>query len=183
MGYLNKIELEKILNKHGKVNTIYESGTNEGLQTIVLSEVFQSVITVELDENYYNKAKENLKENKNIIMYHNDTLNILPQVCKYEYEPLAFYLDAHYCKCEPPVNKSEFPLFKELELIKKRFKKDIIIIDDVHTFGLQRNELKLDESIKEWELVTPENLLIYFDKYVLDSEIINDCFIIWLNHE
>ena len=71
-------------------------------------------------------------------------------------------------------------MFAELKQIYKRNRNDIVIIDDVHTFGKVRNELKEHEMLKEWELVTEQNLVNFFDKKVFDSQVVGDAFVIWL---
>ncbi len=180
MGNINQDNLIYIKNKHNDdINLFYESGTHKGQFTKIASLVFENVITVELDTYFYNLSCKNLSEYKGVKTINDSTLNILPKICERD-ENICFYLDAHFFRCSPPITKSEFPLFKELDILNKRNIKhnDVIIIDDVHTFGKQRPELKLNPSILEWENVIPENLLKYFN--YKDYEQVGNTFVIWV---
>lgn len=181
MGRLTKDELNYVLSKYNSdISTIIETGTCEGGFSIIASGVFKNVITIELNNIYYEKAVSNCSNIKNIELILGNSTEELPKLINTK-ESLAFYLDAHYFNNNnaevPLIPKSEFPLWRELEIICARNKHDIIMIDDVHTFGRERLELRYNDK-PDWELVTTENILNAIG-FVIDSEIIGDCFVIW----
>ena len=70
-------------------------------------------------------------------------------------------------------------LWSELELIRSRGVADIVSVDDVHTFGKVRNELRFQPGAIEWEGVTTQTLTDYFGDRVHDSLVIGDGFVIY----
>jgi hypothetical protein len=169
MGNLTEADIRQIENLP---DNAVETGTCEGEQLLILTKVFKVVYGIEINKYYYGKSKQNAPLAN---MFLDDSVNILPEFNRNE--RYAFFLDAHYCKLEPPVPKTPFPLWEELKIIKARNQKDIIIIDDVHTFGKVRDDLRYGEE-KEWELVTTESIAGYFPE--AKTEIYKDSFIIWL---
>ena len=182
MGRLTQDQLKYILNKHdSEISTLIETGTCEGGFSSIASDVFKKVITIELNDYYYHKAKSNLGSLVNVDLIQGDSAKVLPELLKKHKEPLFIYLDAHFFNCDnaevPLIPRSEFPLFKELKAISKRKVKDIIVVDDVHSFGRERPDLRFSDA-PDWENVTTDSIVKSIGN-VIDSEIIGDCFIIW----
>lgn len=169
MGRLTEEDISQIADLP---DNAVETGTCEGEQLEVLTRVFKRVWGIEIDEYYYAKSKQNAPLATMIL---GDSVSGLPKFDTNE--RYAFFLDAHYCKLEPPISKTPFPLWDELEIIKARNQKDVIIIDDVHTFGIVRDDLRYGDG-KEWESVTAESIMSYFPNS--KSEVKKDSFIVWL---
>ena len=107
-----------------------------------------------------------------------DTAIELPNVLADADEAAVILLDAHYCKLDPPIQPSEFPLWDELDLIANRPYADAVIVDDVHAFGSNRAEsIRVGRSV-EWEAVNPEVLQERLGR-VAASEVIGDGFVMW----
>jgi hypothetical protein len=173
MGRLTKEEIKKIAPNH---KVAVETGLWKGEQLEVIAKCFDKTFGIELDAHY---AEVSRKRVPSATVYCGDTAKLLPIVSQEMKEPSVFFLDAHYCKLEPPIAKSEFPLWEELKTINARNLSDIVIVDDVHTFGKKRDDLLFKEGDKEWEHVTPGNILEYFPQ-AKRSEIYKDSFIVWL---
>jgi hypothetical protein len=173
MGRLTKEEIKKIAPNH---KVAVETGLWKGEQLEVIAKCFDKTFGIELDAHY---AEVSRKRVPSATVYCGDTAKLLPIVSQEMKEPSVFFLDAHYCKLEPPIAKSEFPLWDELKTINARNLPDIVIVDDVHTFGNRRDDLLFKEGDKEWEHVTPGNILEYFPQ-AKRSEIYKDSFIVWL---
>jgi hypothetical protein len=173
MGRLTREEIKKIAPNY---KVAVETGLWKGEQLLVISETFEKTYGIELDPHYAKISQEKAPKSEVI---QGDTRDKLPLVSEKIQEPCVFFLDAHYCKLEPPIAKSEFPLWDELKTINARNLSDIVIVDDVHTFGKKRDDLLFKEGDKEWEHVTPGNILEYFPQ-AKRSEIYKDSFIVWL---
>jgi tRNA U34 5-methylaminomethyl-2-thiouridine-forming methyltransferase MnmC len=173
MGRLTKEEIKKIAPNY---RVAVETGLWKGEQLEVIAKCFDKTFGIELDAHY---AEVSRKRVPSATVYCGDTAKLLPIVSQEMKEPSVFFLDAHYCKLEPPIAKSEFPLWDELKTINARNLPDIVIVDDVHTFGKKRDDLLFKEGDKEWEHVTPGNILEYFPQ-AKRSEIYKDSFIVWL---
>lgn len=186
MGNMQKAAFERVLAQHADYDCkVYiETGLMGGDRFLIAAECFKAVHGVELDQHWYNVTKARAERFPHVNLHHGDTRIVLPALVeRYAQTPCLFYLDAHYCKTDPPIQKSEFPLWGELECIKKRKTKDIVLVDDVHTFGLSRPELRFTPNAVEWEGVTKASLTAYFGSQVRDSMEISDSFVIWKEPE
>jgi predicted O-methyltransferase YrrM len=119
-----------------QVNIKYgiETGTYKGSTSLFLSQVLSKVYTVEINDNYFNEAKNNFEKLKlnNIHQYKGSSDKVfetLLPIVKKELDEnkekyVLFYLDAHW--------NDYWPLLDELDLISKYFSdRAIIIIDDI----------------------------------------------------
>lgn len=149
---------QAILEDNTEYAGLFETGTHKGDFAILAKKQFQEVITVENNEYYYNLARE---DKTGIKYYYGDSVEKLNLILPLEGR-WVFYLDAHYfIDPDKRLTKSRFPLFKELDLITSRQPEWLIIVDDVHNFGVNRKDLKIDPGVQEWEAVTVQNLAKY----------------------
>jgi hypothetical protein len=86
-----------------------------------------------------------------------DTREELPKLAAELTEPVFFYLDAHFCKTDPPITSSPFPLWDELIVLRARPYADIVLVDDLHTFGKVRRDLRY-QGAPDWEGVTSASI-------------------------
>lgn len=180
MGRQAPNTLKKIIAQHEhKIKIYVETGTLYGQQILYGADIFDTVYGIELDEYNFNKTKQNTSHKSNVTIIHGNTTNELPKLSSSLNEPCLFYLDAHYCILPMKINKSKFPLYEELQIIKNRKYSDIVIVDDVHTFGKNRDELRYKDE-KEWENVTINKILLFMGERVKKSKIIGDGFVLWL---
>ncbi len=102
-------EIFKIIGREIKPSSIIETGTFLGYSTELFAKIFPNleIYTCEINKEFYLKAKKNLKK-----FLENKVLGERP----------LFYLDAH--------SYDKWPLKKEIEIISKKLKSAIIIIDD-----------------------------------------------------
>ncbi len=128
-------------------DTFVESGTYLGHTSAKAALCFDTVHTVELDDDFYRKSVENLSVYSNVRVYHGDTSilfhELVPQLVRENKFPL-FWLDGHFMSCMPDTEvkqKSSYlgeytPILKELQIIKKNnLRRAIVLIDDVRLFG------------------------------------------------
>lgn len=173
MGRLSTSQIATIT-KGRDFQLAIETGTYRGEQLKTIAAYFPSTIGIELSEHYANLSR---KAAPKAIVFTGDTREWLPIFCDGCAFPVVFFLDAHYCKVTPPIPKSEFPLWDELKMIADRPYKDIVIVDDVHTFGKVRDELRFKPDAREWESVTPENIMQYFKG--CKGEVVDDSFVVY----
>lgn len=85
---------------------------------------------------------------------HGDSADELPKLCEIINRPAFFYLDAHFCREDPRAARTEdHPLFAELAAIARRPFADLVWVDDVHTFGQDRDDLR-----QSWRQITKETI-------------------------
>lgn len=116
-------EIRNLINIFNITNVV-ETGTYIGNTSLFFSKCGCSVDTIEINEEYYKLALENLKDCKNITCHLGDSKKLLPNILESLPNKLSlFYLDAHW--------QDDWPLLDELQLIGKYFKDNcIIVIDD-----------------------------------------------------
>ncbi len=138
------------------MDTFVESGTYLGHTSAKAALCFDSVHTVELNDDFYRKSTEYLKGYPNVHIYHGNTSTLfhelIPQLARKEKCPV-FWLDGHFMSCmsdlESGINSvlvEEYtPILKELHIIKKSsLKKAILLIDDVRLFGTLLNNTRIE---------------------------------------
>lgn len=121
-------------NLHKYTNKIFiESGTyiGDGIQD-ALDSGFKNCFSIEITELFYNISSDRFKNNYNVSIYHNSSVNILGEILKSINEPVTFWLDGHY-SCGPTGFDPSYicPLIRELEIISEHYiKNHIIMVDD-----------------------------------------------------
>lgn len=112
-------ELVKLVEKFD-VKRIIETGTYLGWSTKKLSKLNLKVDTIEINEEYYEKAKETVIS-KNVTFYSGNSVDVLSEIVEEGEGNILFFLDSHWM---------DLPLLDELELIYKKKIKPIILIHD-----------------------------------------------------
>ena len=108
------------------IKTFVETGTFMGINAKLHSNNFKEVLTCEKVDEYYKKAKERLKDCKNVICIHEHSPKFLHRFS--DGDAKIYYLDAHFYDENVPQDK-RFVVLEELDAIGPN-KKSIIIVHD-----------------------------------------------------
>jgi hypothetical protein len=93
---------------------------------------FKRIFSIELSEHYYNICHERYSMERNVFLYHGDSLDVLPRILKIINEPITFWLDAHFCGDVTGKGKVIVPIMEELDIIAQHsIKTHTILIDDM----------------------------------------------------
>lgn len=163
MGHLTHDDFERILSSCADPPLVYiETGCNSGDQLLIAAAHFRVCVGIELDQAHHaiavRRARRAAPADRVIDVLQGDTVHVLPRLLEcYADLPVFFMLDAHFCVLDPPVAKSPFPLWTELAMLRARTQRDVIVVDDVHTFGARRDDLRFG-SDPEWETVTEASI-------------------------
>lgn len=96
---------------------------------------FKKIVSIELDQNLFEKAKAKFLTEKNITILQGDSSKILPIVLIDLHEPALFWLDGHYSEGITAKGKLNTPIVSELKSILEHPIKDhLILIDDARCF-------------------------------------------------
>jgi hypothetical protein len=112
------------LSKKFNVKIFFETGTFHGLSSKIVSKYFDSVITVENNEEFYQISLNNLKEVNNCTVYLGNSPEIMKQHLKKDDSSVFFFLDAHWY--------DYWPILDELEIIREKNIKPVIAIHDFY---------------------------------------------------
>lgn len=175
MGHLDTRQIEWVLRraKGARPKVYVETGCNAGKQLAAAAPAFTRAIGVELDPGFAAKARAHVPA---ALVLTEDTRTALPRLCAQLQEPVFFYLDAHFCRTDPPIAKSPFPLWDELILMRQRRFADIVVVDDVHTFGKARDDLRYGDA-PEWEGVTGAAISSFLGAPGIEA---GDGWIVWM---
>jgi hypothetical protein len=129
-------DLDLIRHRYGQSPRVFvESGTFHGKTTRWALARFGEVHTIELSPEYYAEAVRDLAP-LGAVCHYGDTREHLPRLAKEIAEPAVWFLDAHWL--DQPCAAGEgtpLPLADELLALAARPYADIVIVDDVFSFG------------------------------------------------
>ena len=175
MGRLSADHLKLILSRCEKPPRVYvETGLYRGEQIAIAasSGCFERVIGIELDPRFAEACRIRVPSAE---ITRADTRDALPPLARTLEGPVFWCLDAHFCKTSPPITKSPFPLWEELIALRARPRGDVIVIDDVHTFGKKRDDLRFGAA-PEWEGVTCDAISSFLDA---PGRTMGDGYVVW----
>ena len=157
-----------------KTTHYIETGTylGNGIKDVLNN--YENIHSIELADKWYHYNVEQFKNNCNVKMYLGDSKKILPELLSYIKEPITIYLDAHYSGGTTAFGEEEVPLLYELEILKKRYYDDIIIIDDCRLLGKTGicgagdNHPVYPTMTYDWTSITKNNIMtVMKDDYIL----------------
>ncbi len=117
-----------------KLNVFVEGGTYKGDTARNMSRLFEKVYTIEKSDVMYEIAKQNLKNNLNVILLKGDTREYIPKILD-DNDNILFWLDSHWSGGDTYGEGDECPLIEELKIIfQYKDRNYIILIDDARLF-------------------------------------------------
>jgi hypothetical protein len=147
------------------VEVAIETGTEQGNGTQILADRYKKVITIELDDIYYNEAKVKFANTKNVECHHGNSEEVLKRIIPTLTGPTMYWLDAHYMGTvntdweksnwkgyinhsgcinnDESDSRNQNPIDRELQLIYNLHTPSAILyIDDLDKFDEQGNGTK-----------------------------------------
>ena len=154
-NYKDKWARLKMYSSKYNAKTLIETGTYYGLTVSKLSKQFESIHSIEVENNFYKYNKYYFRNHDNIKIHFGDSSFILPQLLanltsKEISSPIIFWLDGHCSENETGIGVEYSPLATEIRtIISYPYIKAIIIIDDLRLFdGLNYPTIeKIDKNI------------------------------------
>lgn len=154
-----KAKFSEIINRR-KIELVIETGTYLGGTTNQLRQMVKQVVTIEVNPDYHNRAKENIKDHGNVQMFLGDSAQILHDVLadtKIAKQSMLILLDAHW--------GDVCPLKDELKAIADAGIKPVIVIHDWLVPGTDFGYDSYKGQPFTWEWIEKDIFNIYGDQF------------------
>ncbi len=116
-------------------STLIETGTFMGDMVEAQKNNFKRIISIELSDHLYKRAKNKFRTDNNVTIVHGDSGKVLNDVLKNISEPAIFWLDGHYSSGITAKGDTNCPIFGELDaILASNVKNHILLIDDARLF-------------------------------------------------
>ncbi|GIP32530.1 hypothetical protein [Paenibacillus sp. J2TS4] len=135
--YTVRVEAVKEYGKKFNTHCLIETGTYRGDMIRATVNDFDKIISIELDELLYEKAKSKFSQEPRITIVHGDSGKVLPKILQTITEPCLFWLDGHYIPLTTNTARGDrdTPIMQELEhILNHQVKNHVILIDDARCF-------------------------------------------------
>lgn len=141
-GSLNKSFLQCI-QQIFDVNIFIETGTYIGDSTEIASEIYESVHTIELSYQLYEKACQRFNNSPSVFLYYGDSGIILTKLLSSLETKAALWLDGHWSAGNTARGETNTPILNEISALKSSsVANNLIIIDDIRLFQKSFKELE-----------------------------------------
>ena len=135
---LPNVMKQKIVEQYARqfgVPILIETGTNMGATVSAMISVFREIVSIELEESLYLRAKRKFKRFGHIRILQGDSAQVLEKLLPTVREPCLFWLDAHYCGGMTAKGPEDTPIIKELaQVLAHPVTGHVILIDDARCF-------------------------------------------------
>jgi hypothetical protein len=136
--------LRRFADEYG-LRVLVETGTYYGTTIDALKLDFSRIYSIELDSNFYLRAKRHFRNCPHIVLLHGNSATYLPGVVSQLMEPALFWLDAHYSGGLTARAAIDTPIVQELTAVFSSPRNNVILIDDAHEFTGQRGYPMIDD--------------------------------------
>lgn len=122
--------------KRFRLRVLVETGTFRGDMIEAMKGSFDRLYSIELNEEFYEKAKRRFKGNDRINLILGDSGRELKHVMSQIDQPVLLWLDGHYSGGKTAGIEKHTPIFEELEhVFNSPIEGHVIIVDDARCFG------------------------------------------------
>lgn len=136
--------IEKTAADHG-LHTLIETGTYLGDMVFAMQDRFDTIISIELSERFYQKAVRRFKGFKQVTLLQGDSGLVLQQTVPQLSGAALFWLDGHYSGGLTAKGEKECPVYEELAAILASSYPHVLLIDDARLFVGKNDYPTLEE--------------------------------------
>jgi hypothetical protein len=150
------------------IKTFVETGTYLGQMIDGIKEIFDTIISIELDDFLFKRAADRFARFENITILHGDSASLLPGCIESIKTPILFWLDAHYSAGITAKADKETPIWLEVESILKHplYREHVILIDDARCFDGTNDYPTLQDLERLVKSVNPDFVVAMEDDIV-----------------
>jgi hypothetical protein len=135
--YLPHAERAEVIRQYAReygIRHFIESGTNTGDTVAILLEEFDNIVTIEIDPELTEFARERFADHPKVNCVNADSGEFIADMVPYLTEPVIYWLDGHFCggSVRPEIDT---PIREELTAALHSPAGSVILIDDARLFG------------------------------------------------
>jgi hypothetical protein len=113
-----------------------ETGTFFGDMIYAQKNQFDKLISIELDDYLFERAKKRFKNQPHIKILKGDSGEKIAEILATMNEPCLFWLDAHYSGGPTARGELTTPIFQEMgQILTHRIQNHVVLIDDARLFN------------------------------------------------
>lgn len=133
--------------KKSEYTVLVESGTFLGDMVEAQKKKFKKIVSVELGNLLYKKAKKRFKNDHNVTIVSGDSGEKLTEILDTIDEPVIFWLDGHYSAGLTAKGSKACPVYEEIDAIFNSVNRNdhIILIDDARLFTGKNDYPKVNQ--------------------------------------
>lgn len=143
---------QKAIKEYAKkysIDTFVETGTYLGEMVDATKNTFKQIISIELSQDLYVRAKKRFRKYKNITIICGDSGELMPLILTNIAQPCLFWLDGHYSEGVTAKGLLDTPIRQELQhILQHNIKGHVILIDDARCF-VGQNDYPAIEELRE----------------------------------
>lgn len=128
-------EIKSLIEKF-EIERIIETGSYFGWSAKIFSTFVNKVDSIELNRDYFSRAKRNLEGFGNVNLHLGDSVKVMRKIIDEDEKKLLIFLDAHW--------QNHWPILDELNVIKEKKLKPVICIHDF--FVPNGNKLRIGDN-------------------------------------
>ena len=122
-----------------QTTNLVETGTYRGDMIDAQRNNFDTIVTIELDDELFAAVEKKYEPFSHITVLHGDSGQLMSKATEMCDGPTTFWLDGHYSGGVTAGRKTDPPIVQELSIIAARNDDaDVILIDDARLFGWRR---------------------------------------------
>jgi hypothetical protein len=137
-----------------EIKHFIETGTNTGDTVAILLDEFDSIVTIEIDPDLTEFARERFGDHLKVNCVNADSGEFIRDMVPYLTEPVIYWLDGHFCggAVHPEIDT---PIREELIAALQSPPGSVILIDDARLFG------SMEEHTEEYKDYPEINWVCY----------------------
>lgn len=128
------------------LSILVETGTYMGEMVEALRESFGKVYSIELSEEFTQRARRYFRKRKNVKILQGDSGEVIGELLKEIDQPTLFWLDGHWSEDQTARGKKSTPIMEELDhILRAKDLRHVILIDDARPSGKSEDYPPIDE--------------------------------------
>lgn len=150
-----KPEFLRVISHIFDLDHFIETGTFMGDTSSTASGIFDTVHTIELSQELYQKALKRFEGCSNVRVYHGDSAQIFPLIFRGLSGKNLFWLDGHFSEGGTARGEENTPILRELKTIRDAgINNSVILVDDLRMFDKPWEHIPHDSAAQGYPGIT-----------------------------